>query len=248
MQTALRSTLFTARPAQVRRSVAVNAKSPGTPAWAPERPLWLPGTTPPAHLDGTLVGDFGFDPLNLGANPKALERYVQAELQNGRWAMLGVAGMIFPELLTRAGIFTAPNWYEAGKVSAESGAIPIATQLMIIVFSFHFVETKRGMDYEKPGSQAEPGSFLGFEAAFKGTGEPQYPGGPFDPLNIHKTPLYERMKWGEIRNARLAMLAFLGFNLQYLATGKSPIDNLVDHVANPWAVNFTTNGVSVPFF
>ena len=32
-------------------------------------------------------------------------------------------------------------------------------------------------DYEKPGSQAEPGSFLGFETAFKGTGEPQYPGG-----------------------------------------------------------------------
>ncbi len=44
---------------------------------------------------------------------------------------------------------------------------------------------------------------------------------------LRRTPLYERMKWGEIRNARLAMLAFLGFNLQYLATGKSPIDNLV---------------------
>lgn len=34
--------------------------------------------------------------------------------------------------------------------------------------------------------QAEPGSFLGFETAFKGTGEPQYPGGVFDPLNISK--------------------------------------------------------------
>jgi hypothetical protein len=35
------------------------------------------------------------------------------------------------------------------------------------------------------------------------------------------------MKWGEIRNARLAMLAFLGLNAQYLATGKGPIQNLV---------------------
>ena len=25
-----------------------------------------PGTEAPAHLDGTLAGDFGFDPLNLG--------------------------------------------------------------------------------------------------------------------------------------------------------------------------------------
>lgn len=35
------------------------------------------------------------------------------------------------------------------------------------------------------------------------------------------------MKWGEIRNARLAMVAFLGMCCQYIATGKSPIENLV---------------------
>ena len=35
---------------------------------------------------------------------------MQAELQNGRWAMLGVAGMLIPELLTRAGVFNAPVW------------------------------------------------------------------------------------------------------------------------------------------
>ncbi len=100
--------------------------------------------------------------------------------------MLGVAGMLIPELLTRSGVFSAPVWYEAGKVSAETGPIPINTQLMIGLFAFHFVEGKRAEDYKKPGSQAEPGTFLGFESAFKGTGEPQYPGGPFDPLNIHK--------------------------------------------------------------
>lgn len=31
-------------------------------------PSWAPGFTLPAHLDGTLRGDFGFDPLNLGAD------------------------------------------------------------------------------------------------------------------------------------------------------------------------------------
>ena len=41
-------------------------------------------------------------------------RYQQAELQNGRWAMLGVAGVLFPELLASAGLggpAAATPWY-----------------------------------------------------------------------------------------------------------------------------------------
>lgn len=51
----------------------------------------------------------------------------------------------------------------------------------------------------------------------------------------------------EIKNGRLAMLAFLGFVSQYAATGKGPIDNLSAHLADPGHVNFITNGVSLPF-
>jgi len=32
----------------------------------------------------------------------------------------------------------------------------------------------------------------------------------------------------------------------YACAGKGPIDNLIDHLANPAAINFTTNGVSLP--
>ena len=35
---------------------------------------------------------------------------------------------------------------------------------------YNFVELKRWEDIKRPGSQAEPGSFFGLEAAFKGTG------------------------------------------------------------------------------
>jgi hypothetical protein len=46
--------------------------------------------------------------------------------------------------------------------------------------------------------------------------------------------LLEQYKVKELKNARLAMLAFLGFVAQHAATGKGPIDNLVDHVKDPW--------------
>lgn len=55
-----------------------------------------------------LVGDYGYDPLDLGANPDALAWYREAELMNGRYAMLGVAG---GALVNAVGL---PNWYEAG--------------------------------------------------------------------------------------------------------------------------------------
>ena len=42
------------------------------------------------------------------------------------------------------------------------------------------------------------------------------------------------------------MVAFVGFIGQHAATSKSPLEALSEHVANHWAANFATNGVSVP--
>ena len=41
-------------------------------------------------------------------------------------------------------------------------------------------------------------------------------------------PLYAKYKENEITNGRLAMVAFAGFAAQHAATGKGPIENLVD--------------------
>lgn len=51
----------------------------------------------------SLAGDNGFDPLALAEDPENLKWFVQAELVNGRWAMLGVAGMLLPEVFTKIG-------------------------------------------------------------------------------------------------------------------------------------------------
>ncbi|PHT98725.1 hypothetical protein BC332_32384 [Capsicum chinense] len=175
---------------------------------AQQRPTWLPGLDPPPHLDGTLAGDFGFDPLGLGEDPESLRWYVQAELVHARFAMAGVAGILLTDLLRVTGIRDLPVW---------------------------FVETKRFMDFLNPGSQAKPGSFFGLEAALEGL-EPGYPGGPLlNPLGIAKDIKNAKdWKQKEIKNGRLAMVAMLGIFVQASVTHVGPIDNLIEHLSNPW--------------
>jgi light-harvesting complex I chlorophyll a/b binding protein 5 len=119
---------------------------------------------------------------------------------------------------------------------------------MVELFLTGFVETKRWMDIRKPGSQAEAGTFLGFESSFKGV-KNGYPGGVFDPLGLtNESPEKTRdLEEKELRNGRLAMVAFAGFLAQHQVTpGKGPIDNLLDHIASPLNTTVWDNGVSIP--
>ncbi|KAI4336972.1 hypothetical protein L6164_015437 [Bauhinia variegata] len=198
-----------------------------------QRPTWLPGLDPPPYLDGTLAGDFGFDPLGLGEDPESLRWYVQAELVHARFAMIGVAGILFTDLLRITGLSKVPVWFEAGAVKYEFANTE--TLFLVQLLLMGFVETKRYMDFVSPGSQAKEGSFFGLEASFAGL-EPGYPGGPLlNPLGLAKDiKSAHDWKLKEIKNGRLAMVAMLGIFVQASVTHVGPIDNLVEHLSNPW--------------
>jgi light-harvesting complex I chlorophyll a/b binding protein 4 len=186
---------------------------------------WFPGLASPPYLDGSLPGDNGFDPLGLGEDPENLKWYVQAELQNGRWAMLGVSGALVPEILTKAGVIDVPVWYDAGK--AEYFA-PWTTLLFIQFLLFHYVEVRRWQDIKYPGSVNEDPIFKGNKLP---AGEVGYPDGIFNPLNF--APSLDA-KEKELANARLAMVAFFGFVIQCRITGAGPFANLLQHLSDPW--------------
>lgn len=186
---------------------------------------WLPGLASPPYLNGSLAGDNGFDPLGLAEDPAALNWYVQAELQNGRWAMLGVAGMLIPEVLTKIGLINAPLWYDAGKVEYFA---PASTLFVIEFILFHYVEIRRWQDIKYPGSVSQDPFFKNYKLP---PGEVGYPGGIFNPLNF---PASLEYKEKEIANGRLAMLAFLGMLVQSKLTGAGPFENLLTHLADPW--------------
>ncbi|KAK1287409.1 hypothetical protein QJS10_CPB19g01750 [Acorus calamus] len=203
------------------------------PAAQSQRATWLPGLEPPPHLDGSLSGDFGFDPLGLGEDPKDLKWYVQAELVHCRFAMAGVAGILTTDLLRVTGIRDLPVWYEAGAVKFEFANT--STLFIIQMLLMGFVETKRYMDYVTPGSQAMEGTFFGIEDALEGS-EPGYPGGPLlNPLGLARDVDSARdWKLKEIKNGRLAMVAMLGFFVQANITHTGPVENLIAHVSDPW--------------
>merc|ERR1711985_41841 len=216
--------------------------------------LWFASEQSLKYLDGTLPGDYGFDPLGVydpeGKGFAVSPSWLQyAEVIHARWAMLGAAGCLTPEILGKLGVIPAAT----GVVWFKAGVIPPAgsyndywsdpyTIFFVEVVLMQFAELKRWQDYRFPGSQGKQ-YFLGLESVLGGSGDPSYPGGPFfNILGLGKSEAeMNDLKLKEIKNGRLAMLAMWGYGAQAVLTGKGPLENLVDHLSDPLNNNVLTN-------
>ncbi|KAK7382904.1 hypothetical protein VNO78_28568 [Psophocarpus tetragonolobus] len=211
-----------------------------------DRPRWLGPISYeyPSYLTGELPGDYGFDIAGLGKDPVALQKYFNFEILHARWAMLASIGALIPEILDLLGTFhfVEPVWWRVGYSKLKGDTLDylgiqglhFAGSQGVIVIAICQALLMVGPEYARYcGTEAlEPlGIYL--------PGDINYPGGPlFDPLNLSNDPeAFEELKVKEIKNGRLAMVAWLGFYVQAALTGKGPVQNLIDHISDPFHNN-----------
>eukprot|EP01025_Chloroclados_australasicus_P052428 TRINITY_DN6111_c0_g1_i1.p2 TRINITY_DN6111_c0_g1~~TRINITY_DN6111_c0_g1_i1.p2 ORF type:complete len:343 (+),score=60.02 TRINITY_DN6111_c0_g1_i1:762-1790(+) len=225
--------------------------------YGPSRVLFLPTglldrSDVPDYLNGELAGDYGYDPLGLGANGN-VEKYRAAELIHARWAMLAAAGIIIPEGLEANGApIHGGTWFETGAEMLNGGTLdyfavpwgvvsnplPLFAVIAIEVGLMGAVEVYRRNGTGPPGFSPGVGKFD--SSVFDGM-DNLYPGGPFDPLKLSQDPeVFQELKVKEIKNGRLAMVSVLAFAVQGYVTGEGPYANWAKHVSDPFGYNLLT--------
>jgi len=226
--------------------------------YGPDRALFLPGglldrSDLPEYLDGSLPGDYGYDPLGLGKDSEQVAKYRANELLHARWAMLAAAGIIIPEGLQANGAdIVGGTWFTTPLSMLDGGllnyfAVPwgiVQNPLPLFVIALvntglmAAVELYRGSGSGPAGYSPGVGKFE--SSTFDGL-DSLYPGGPFDPLNLASDPeVLAELKVKEIKNGRLAMISVLGFWIQSAVTKEGPYANWSKHVADPFGYNLLT--------
>nr|7Y5E_42 Chain 42, Chlorophyll a-b binding protein 1B-21, chloroplastic [Porphyridium purpureum]7Y5E_4N Chain 4N, Chlorophyll a-b binding protein 1B-21, chloroplastic [Porphyridium purpureum]7Y7A_47 Chain 47, Chlorophyll a-b binding protein 1B-21, chloroplastic [Porphyridium purpureum]7Y7A_4o Chain 4o, Chlorophyll a-b binding protein 1B-21, chloroplastic [Porphyridium purpureum] len=149
----------------------------------------MPFMEAPPALDGSMVGDVGFDPLGF-TRTFDVKWMREAELKHCRICMLAVLGFVVQE------IFRLPMYSGAPKLATDAHDYFVsqgALKQILLFISF----------FEVFGTVA-------LWETMQGTREPGVFG--FDPLNLGKNPAsYEKYALSELKNGRLAMIAVGGF-------------------------------------
>jgi len=197
-------------PSSIRSTtVATNAKSKSVPFLECQ-----PG------LDGSMVGDVGFDPCGFSnmnfdfsylvvptkweearTGLSSLKWMREAELKHGRVAMLATLGYVAVDLGLR---FPSPKYLGLTSLTAHDAMVKSGDMAVGLLF-IGLLELFGGVAiYEmSKGSDRQPGDFV------------------FDPLGLASdSARLQRYQLNELKNGRLAMLAFSGIVTQAALTEK----------------------------
>ena len=153
---------------------------------------------------GGLPGNEGpeiknFDPLKLSEkSPEWVPFFREAELKHGRIAMLATVGVIAPSFARLPGSIYEGSIVEAHNIAVKSGSLG---QVLLWVSVLEFISIPAVQDLFT--GKRQPGDFA------------------FDPLGFSKTEAAKKKyQVNELKNGRLAMLAFSGMITQAALTGK----------------------------
>lgn len=130
--------------------------------------LFLPTDASLRYLDGSLPGDYGFDPLGLydpatlasltgGADGWFSQDYVRySEVLHGRWAMLAAVGCLVPEMRPTSGALDPGIvWFRTGFIPSQSTVdygIDLYDLCLLQAVVMGLLEARRFQDFLSPGS------------------------------------------------------------------------------------------------
>jgi hypothetical protein len=149
----------------------------------------------PEKLDGTMIGDVGFDPLRLAEVQVDLSYARGAEIKHGRIAMLATVGFLVQEYVHLPG-----EAYQNSQPLKAPWTVPWAANLQILLLA----------------------GCVELATADKTYGDTPWDLG-FDPLCFQEGKSQaelDDLALKELTNGRLAMMAFVGMTIQTLLFDK----------------------------